>query len=286
MRHRLIISYRGKQYKLLSFEFCDHADGSLYITFDRELSQRKIVHLGSGLDSNNPLTIPETQKFRISYHASGIVNYHGVKAPSIFSDPIYRIEREFGIACLSVGRIEQLSSIDSDRPSDVVAPLDADFSGRVTFRLGMMPSGAEPVPVAFARVDYASWFALGISLTQLPKEIPTDIGDIITTVTPRRGQYDAPLVSKDEALIAFHRKELGATPHLCYWEPTKGIGRIIFNVVMVRPPELRIQFANPSFQAEIITVSCAEVRFKVRGPAGYLKGQSPETIGFTLDAGL
>jgi hypothetical protein len=246
----------------LAFEFRDRADGSFYLVFDRESLSTRFT--GWGNDPNSPVEIDNLaeRRFRISYHASGQINYHRSLASRIFADPIFAISGPQALACISVPSVDRLTRAHSIRETDVVSVIDVPAgTGGLAFHLAIVPEGFEFEVPPLAVVSYEGWFALAVSLGPLPASIPPNYEqDVLTyapatgkyTYAPGTGKYAAQVVTQDEAVILFHQKRNKARGGTPLWEPKQGEYRFIFSVPTRVPPEFSVEFVDPKIKAEIV----------------------------------
>jgi hypothetical protein len=268
----VLIRQDAQTYRFLAFEFRDRADGSFYLVFDRESLSTRFT--GWGNDPNSPVEIDNLaeRRFRISYHASGQINYHRSLASRIFADAIFAISGPQTLACISVPSVDRLTRAHSIRETDVVSVIEVPAgTGRLAFHLAIVPGGVEFEVPPLAVVSYEGWFALAVSLGPLPTSIPPKYEQHVLTYAPGTGKYSAQVVTQDEAVILFHQKRNQARGGMLLWEPKQGEYRFIFSVPTRVPPEFSVEFVDPKIKAEIVRTTKSELRFRARGPAGYLK---------------
>ena len=230
--------------------------------------------------------VQSTEKLHISYHTSGRVNFHGATAQPIFCEPLFALTQPQNIGCISVPGATALSPA-ADAEGFATVELPTELDGRITFHLTLMPPGASPLPGTLAVINYENWFGIAMLVAPLPFEIPEDLGSHVIKAFPTKGKYASQQLSCDQALISFHQKRANTPASIVTsWQPASGVYRIVFAVPMRVPPRATIQFANPRVTAEIDRVTRSEIRFKARGPTGYIKSHPEPIVHFELDAEL
>jgi hypothetical protein len=254
--HRLILRTPHASYRMFGLEFRDDADGSLYI----ETASAKQPD-GSG-----------GKKLRISYHATGRINYQGVANTISYGEPIFAISQAQPLLCLSLAEIDRLPKIEAPRPDDLVIDVAVAPQGRFSLYVTMTPPDAPPLEPNALVVTYEGWFAIQIITGPPPRE---DIAPGINRVLALKGLFDDQQLGQEQALIFFHQKRMGVKDLLVYWEAANNRFRLIFSVPMRIPPALEILFAEPNLEAVpleplVRNTATAELRFKVRGPGGFL----------------
>jgi hypothetical protein len=289
--YKILIRQDDKIYKFLNWEFQDNRDGSLYIVFDR-------LRRGPGMAWNsragNILTTyaqeDEQQKFRISYHPCGHVRFHNIAGTrkSIHCEPIYAITKKQPLAFISIPKVASLDPAEQTRDKDVIFDWPENTTGRVTFWIELGPlrlqNPFEQKNLPLAAVSYDPWFTIFISLGLFPIPVPEGVSEeMILKVVPDE-DFVTKRISQEEAVIAFHQARRGVRHEaVTEFKPTSGVDRIIFVVPMRVPPQLTVEFFDSNLSAEVIRCTTYEVRFKVKGPTGYIKEWVP-IKGFTLDA--
>jgi hypothetical protein len=282
---KLNLKYRGKAYKLLGVDFRDRNDGSLNIIFDRRHFGVKNIRWSP--DGNEPViitTLSDNEKVRISYHTSGRVNFHGSGSRSIYCEPLFNITCPQFLALYSIPDINRLDPVRAGDEALPAIEIEDEFVGRLTFEIALVPHtydflGQGPTSL----IGYREWFGLAITRLRFPFDIRPGLEDHFHTCTSRAGMFEAQNISKHEALIKFHQKRAGTDGCVNYWEPNEGSHRVIFACPMRIPPRLVIEFENKSLIADVTHATVSEIRFRVRGPGGYLK--TPPVISkLSLDA--
>ena len=289
--HKILIRHEGKTYKFLNYEFQDDRDGSLYIVFDR-------VGKGPGMTwasrtGNVPTTYTkEGEKFRISYHPCGHVRFHSIagRPKSIHYEPIYAITRKQQLAFISIQNIESLNSADEIENQNVICDWPENAAGRVTIWIELGPPSLEkpfePSNLPLVGVTYDRWFAIFISLGISPFPIPQEIPQQAVIKMVPDQDFITERISREQAVINFHQAK-HAMKHeaVTSFKPTSGVYRIVFAVPMRMPPQLTVEFFDARLSAEVDVCNTYEVRFRVRGPGGYVNEWVP-IKGFTLNAEL
>jgi hypothetical protein len=282
--YKLRLRLRGSVYKFLGFDFRDQADGSFIVVFNHVGRTKRMVW--NTLTGCVPRTEdPASEKFRISYHTTGQINFHGVSAKAAFWQPIYDLTDAFDIAYISVPAIELLEEIE-EKSTDYIIGLPDDMVGRATFVLSMLPPGYEVDFTPLALVNYSPFFKFSVAFGALPITIAPGSEDAFIRVTPFAGPRMPNFPTKHEAKIRFHQKKAGVGPGpVTSFQPNEGIYRIIFPVPMRGPPKVKVRFVDPEVTADILLTTESEVRFRAKGAV--LGRHQPLPIkSYELDAEL
>lgn len=252
---RLLIRKSGTLYRVFGFEFKDHADGSLYIHI-RSVREKEI---------------------KISYHATGRINYRGSVEYNLYSEPIFSISKPHLLCTISLAQAEELSIAPSARSDDFILDMNGNENGRVNLYVSITPPSYSYAEWETAYITYADWFALHVSGGPTPDSaMDADESRIFVP----RGQFQSQLVSQEQALIFFHQKKIGKKGIINYWDPQQKCFRLIFSAPMRVPPKLTVLFDTPELEAvplEPVTrnTATAELRFKARSPGGFLTEPAP-----------
>ena len=286
---KILIRKKESVYKFLNFEFEVERRGSLYIVFDR-------LGKGPGMtwDSwtgNVPATYEkEQEKFKISYHPCGHVRFHNIggKPKSIHCEPIYAITKKQPLVFISIPGIESLNLVERVQGKDAIFGWPEDISGRITFWIELGPPSLENpfelTTVPLAAVTYDQLFTIFISLGPFPFQMPERVPEQAVIKTVPDQDFVAERITEEQAVINFHQAKHGMKHReVITFQPTSGVHRIVFAVPMRAPPQLTVEFIDTRLSAEVIECKTYEVKFKVRGPGGYIKNWVP-IKGFILDA--
>lgn len=260
--HRLLLSYRGETRRFLQFELRDHADGSLLVVLDRP---------GISIAAGQPPEKPE--RFRISYHSSGRANFRGFQDGKHFinCEPIFAISKPQLLAAITLREIGVLPRFEGGGKIGDTYRVADTHEGRITFQILLLPHGWRTSLPACVIVGYAPWFDIAV-VPSLPPEIPASYAHAATyTLVPTSGPFERQVLSKHDAKIFFHQRRLGVQGQIWYFDELLGIYRVIFAVTMRRVPDIIVEFLDPQLESKIEQCSESEVRFRVRGPGGYVR---------------
>jgi len=277
--HKILIRQRNELYRFLQFEFRDHADGSLNIIFDRVYEDTKSLSWTS-----ERMTVTETDetdgsKLRVSYHPTGRINFHGMSsAAPIFGEPLFEVTRPQLLFIASVPTIDRLDRLTNPAEADTIVQLPDDF-GRLTFSVSLVPTDFQACEPQLLAVNYDGWFGISIRV-EPPIEIPEGAERHIIRMVSLSGPYTTQQCSQEQALINVHQKNTQSTGLITSWEPREAVYRLIFAVPMRVPPRLIVRFEDENIVAEVLpptrpATAAAEIRFKARGPSGYIKTFQP-----------
>ncbi len=284
--YRILIRFQNQNYRFLGFEFRDDVDGTLIMVFDRKNSDPNVWSFSNKPDSGTPINGKWLDKFRMSYHPSGLVNYHGSSANPIFCEPIYDITIPQTIAWISIPSIGSLRQYNKESLTNNILELPSNPEERITFRLVMLPDSFEFDTAPLVLVNYSKIFSLAIYLDSFPLKIPDEFNDLVITAAPSRGQFDTQQISEEQAFSEFHHLDNPSPDNLCFWD--KGVYRIILKSPMRVAPRLEVDFLDPSIEPEIFSVvkrrERVEIKFRARGKGGILNNFPCPIRGYLLDS--
>ncbi len=276
---RILIRYKNQTFKFLRIKFEIQRDGSLIVVFDREIKIPDLWSWSTKPDSNPLLAGESLDKFRISYHTSGRVNFHGSSAKPIFSEPIFGITKPQTLAWVSIPSFESFTPFNEELIDGPVIEVSSDLNDRITFSLIIVPDPFKFDESPLIMVTYHNWFSIALFQDVLPIEIQNGFQDHFVTAVPGNGAYGSQQIEGDKALIKFHQKLNDTQSQIFYWEPNEGIYRLIFKSKMRVKPKLKVEFLDPNVKAEIVPVNSriekVEIRFKCMNKNGYLKIPPP-----------
>lgn len=277
---RILIRYKNQTFKFLSIKFEAKRDGSLIVVFDREIKNPGLWSW-SAKPGSAPLLVGESlDKFRISYHTSGRINFHGSSAKPIFSEPIFGITKPQTLAWFSIPSIESFTPFGEELVDDLAIEVPSDLNDRITFSLNIVPDSFKFDESPLIMITYHNWFSVALFQSTLPIKIPSGFQDRFITAVPGNGAYGSQQIYRDKALIRFHQKLNDTQGPIFYWEPNTGVYRLIFRSQMRVKPKLKVEFLDPNVKAEIVSVDNSgtervEIRFKCMDKSGYLKIPPP-----------
>ena len=255
---RILIQREKVCYRLLGFEFRDHADGSFYVEFKTTPDGRPAI------------------REKISYHATGRIKFSGPLDHVAFGDPIFALSELQEIACVSLYDLDALEKVTDIRGDDQIIRTESKL-GRTNLYLFVGPDDDTKPPSQALTIAYAGWFRFHIAPGGPP---PVEIGDDCSRILAASSRYDTQRISQSQGLIFFHQKRTGAKGEMFFWDSKERVGRIIFAVPMRIHPTLEIEFADPTFTAvpqapTVLNTATADLRFKVRGAKGFVSEMPP-----------
>jgi hypothetical protein len=282
--YKLRLRHRGSVYKFLGFDFRDHADGSFIVVFNHTgRTARTVWDTQTGCVPRTE--DPASERFRITYHTSGQINFHGVSANAAYWQPIYDLKDAFDIAYISVPAIESLEKIE-EKQTDYTIGLPDDLVGRATFVLSVLPPDYQVDFTPLALVNYSPFFKFSVAFGVLPIIIAPGSEKAFIRVTPFAGPRIPNSPTKHQANILFNQKKAGtASGAVTSFWPNEGIYRIVFPVPMRVPPRVSVDFVDPNITAEIKLVTQSEVRFCAKG-SNSPKSEQHAIRGYELDSEL
>lgn len=268
---RIIFRTDTACYRAFGFDFRQDKDGSLYI----ETKTAKQPDDTGG------------KRVKISYHATGRINFDGVIRKTMFGEPIYAISQPLPLICVSLASVGKLPLVSEARDDDIVYRCPTPPDQRLSLQVWITPSDSPLLQLDAAAVTYPNWFSIQLLSGPPPlANLRPDENRIVVLESPHKEQS----VSQEQALISVHQKTTSTKDLLMYWDAANHCVRLIFAVPMRIPPALAVEFAEPGLEAVplepiIRNTATAELRFKVRGPGGFLTVQ-PTITKLMLDSEL
>lgn len=242
----------------------EESDGSLYITLLREgkISEATVFDSESGEKNGIKFDNGRPKRKKISYHASGRINYHNTNHPPNYCEPISEISQLNLLQIYSVPSIEKLDQIDNLNEDDCIFEPEIK-EGRIDFCLYLAPWDTL-ININHVAVRYKNMFSLIISAQHPNSEWTKGLDNHFITVAPKTGFYTEQKISNEQALISFHQM-LHSTKNIIVYSPNReGIYKIIFAVPMRRAPDMSIELHDENYNCEIVSANTAVVTFKVR----------------------
>jgi hypothetical protein len=189
-----------------------------------------------------------------------------------FGDPIFALAELQGIACVSLADLDVLQRVIDPRPDDQILNLPEGDKGRINLHLIVGPDDDALSVEKAVTITYAGWFRMHLAPGG---PLPIDLAEDNTHIFAAPSRYSQQVISQSQALIFFHQKRTGSKGEPFFWDSKKRVGRLIFAVPMRVPPTLAVEFEDPTLVAEpqppaVLNTATAELRFKVKGPKGYL----------------
>jgi hypothetical protein len=269
---RLIFRTPNASYRAFAFEFKDDKDGSFYIETGSAAQAG-----GSGGNTQ-----------RVSYHATGRINYNGPINTTTYGEPIFGISQSQMLFCAAFADLDELAQVTDARSDDLVLDVMVAANQRLSLYVWITPPDAGPLQADALVITYADWFAIQICPGAAPV---ANIVHDTNRIAAAAGRFPDQQVGQEKALIFVHQKRTGVKDLLIWWEMAdKPRFRVIFSVPMRIPPKLEVTFADPSLEAVqleplIRNTATAELRFRVRGRGGFLT-EPPAISKLALDAEL
>lgn len=261
---RMLLKHCGDCYRFLGVAFEPRRDGSLYIRFDRKGETEGAVTYDPETGWVEKLAGQE-KGFRIHYHTSGRVNYHGLSGGPHFNDPLFSVTTVQHLITISVPQIDRLDPYEGKAGDNLVSELPGEVEGRVTLTLLIAPWNHDFGDLhPLATVTYEGLFSLGLVPDTLPCPIPKGLEQHFHYIKARKGLYDRQSLSKEEALLHFHQKLQNTRDLIIYSPNPEGVYRVIFAVPKRIPPEAVIEFSDDELHVEMIEKTTTSLRFKVK----------------------
>ncbi|MBB1090772.1 hypothetical protein HUU61_05680 [Rhodopseudomonas palustris] len=268
----------GAQYRFLAFEWNHSGDGSLYIMFVRGGET-----LNSTYDANAGTWLCEKatpRGFRISYHGSGVVRYHGIDGRTLYFPPLSELDNSHSIVSVSIPGTHSLDSRLSGKADHL---LECPAGERLSIAISAGPVGAIQADLA---INFP-YFSVSISrFAELPIELVVGKPDHVHILTPRVGPFDKQIMSKGSAYIRHHQTVVGSEEMIIYRPNAEGVYRVIFASEMRIPPNVSIVLADPTTRVVDLVRTDHFLKFKVRDSTGKFVRGDIGILSIVLDARL
>lgn len=270
---RILIRFRSSIRKFMVLESSDR-DGSLSLTIRRE---------GSSMSRTSWSTRPEVQELnttnfekplaknkRVTIHQSGRINYHQ-NGNVIFIAPLTQTTQPFLIYGYRVPSIEKLDVHDKGiNDEDVVFDLSDLSDGPVSFSVFLGQADFTPQGRALKLGYEAEGYSVTLQLDPITFDVPSEVSEHFTTLTPEIGLFTKQQVPEDQALIAYHQALTGFSDLIMYAPNGEGTFRMVFSVPMRIAPKFNVEPEDPNLyvsEQDIMRDSRSDkvmLRFKVR----------------------
>lgn len=262
---RILISSNGKTYDFIRCSL-QNIDGSFYIVFSRkgENVESNTINLEDGSFINIQLEKPIKKLKKISYHASGQVNYHDTDHQSNYFEPISNITKKNLFVIWSIPKIKLLDEITSSN-DDIIIQIDNDDI-RLNFSFILIPISFI-INEQHVLLSYDKLFSLAIIINSHEIKIDETLKNHFITISPS-GLFEKQILSQKQALINFHQKINNTNELIVYTPNSDGIYTIITSVIMRIAPKLTIKFFDESYKIEIISCKEHTIKFKVKDKYG------------------
>lgn len=284
---RLLIRFQQRIYRLFTYWLAD-SDGSFYITLPREgttdIHWHGVINPRDGIaEWSRGESTPKPKTKRISYHASGMVVYHGNETPHIYCEPIYGITKPFRFGTHSVPSIDRLDVYNKQlRASDTVIDAPDNAIGRINFGCTIAPwDWISPAHLGIS-IRYDELFSFHVSIEENSFIVPPEFSNYFSCFVPGASLFDKAMVDNDTALLNFHHKKEGTKDFIGYFN--QGVYTLIFRVPMACVPKFSIRFEDPSLRADVLQLRRTWVRFRVVDACGRLIKKEQIITSIILEA--
>jgi hypothetical protein len=269
-----MLRQNGLHYKFL--RIAQEDDGSIYVSIVREEKKQGAMFWDQAAGRFVPDPVPRDGPRRISYHASGRVNYHSVvSSPPLFFEPLFDVSRPNNFLLLSIPSVSRLDLHDGEpakdpRKSLAVIELPSSASGRLTFLLSVRTVEHVPSAGAHLRLGYDT-FALFLTAAPMPLRIGDDMAQHFIHATAG-GLFEEQYCGKLEAELAYHQRRVGHQDIIVYGPNGDGVYTLYPAVVMRITPTATFKFRDGNICADVVGGSKPnKIRFRIRGPGGLIK---------------
>jgi hypothetical protein len=241
----------------------DIVDGSIYITLVRE---NEITEGYSGLldtTGGHIKNIKQTDQvnkiIKITYHTSGIINYHNLTSTRIRSEPLFDISSKFLFIEYLVNDLNKLTYQESSENDIFIKLPQKEKSQNYSFAFSISPTKSEnSISIDF----YSGLFYLELN-AQIVNNFNNEISMPFYYLTPNTGNYKESF--SENACVLFHQK-INATNDIIIYEPNKsGIYTMIYHEKRRSTPisDSLIKFKNSNFKAIFTSIQPHYAKFYV-----------------------
>ena len=256
-------------------------DGSSIITFPCLPAPSGIAHklqipkkpalkdeLSPRLLSDSRFDANCNEKFRVSYHTTGQVNYHGSSLSSSYFEPLYNITKQNLFLIISFHQLCRFKVANPLQKSQN-QPITVDISDLPDKRIDICFS---IVPSSFIPINQNAFLIANAHVYNILFELFTDEGtynfheiyspEDCVKIKPSNERPQS-MPSESEAFIQFNHV-LFQNDDLIMLAPNadKKV-EIIFATVMRIPPWIKVEFQNPAYEIKCIEREDCRLFFKV-----------------------
>lgn len=286
-------------------------DGSIRLDLVRDgISENGLRWHIDAAGASVPVAHEESEKKTksITIHTSGRVNYHFESTPTRFLPCLMDLEHPISIVIYSVPSLDRLDAVVGQRKDDHVVSVPDDLHARLNFRFDVMPAVFPTQPGEGGRFGveglYAlSWMAVQVDERMVPVDVPKEafmtacprgdglprqaVAEEVVYLRFRRAMYANDVLASveqagnSEQIAAEHiEAAIAAGPGL-FPPNSEGVWTCLTSVPMRVAPDLRVDFEDPRYRAEVVELrpgdtrlSTVRVRFKVFDETSktYVKG--------------
>lgn len=241
----------------------DIVDGSIYITLVRE---NEITKGYSGLfDAKDDLikNIKQTEQVnkivKITYHTSGVINYHNLSSARIRSEPLFDISSKFLFIEYLVNDLNKLTYQEPSNIDTFINLPQKETSQNYSFSFSISPTKSEnSISIDF----YSGLFYLELN-AKIVDNFKTEVSMPFYYLTPNIGIYKENY--SNNACVLFHQK-INSTDDIIIYEPNEsGIYTMIYHEERRNTPksDSLIKFKNSNFKAIFTSIKPHYAKFYV-----------------------
>jgi hypothetical protein len=196
---------------------------------------------------------------KVSYHASGVVNYHNLSNDRIYNEPLFDVNSEFCFITYLVRDIDSLIAGDAGS-EDVLLSLPPKYADAYyAFSFLIRPTQAQSgIEITFASGLFTLAVEVGI--------VPPPEGEAkmpFYYLTPSTGLAKCPL--GQNACILFHQRLNGTSDIIIYDPNSSGIYTMIFDEQRRSIPkkEVLLKLTDPDHEAVFTSIKPHYAKFYV-----------------------
>jgi hypothetical protein len=276
------LAYRGVVYDFARFEFHYGHDGSFYLFFaGRDSPAKKSIVSRHGSEAKEVVS----RTFKLSYHASGQINFDGPRFPSIFADPLAAMTTPQLLVYQQIPDLQRLpdARLKANQENIISFPDDITQPFAIEFWIAPFESFA-PTPEVLFACGFEDMFRL--ELIGSPSAFnKVDLAEAFVRAIPVQGVREHRAMAIDDAAAAFHARATGSTASVL--SLGEGRYRYYFFPAMRRCPRVRTESQADGVECRIENATPYFVQFRLMGPNGGIDTDEPlSQVRFSLDAEL
>ncbi len=235
------------------------------------------------------------EKFRISYHTTGQVNYHGSSFDPLLLEPLHSITKQnlfliFSFELLT--KFQSVSSSEFEQNSHIVIDISQLFGTRIDICFSIVPAS-----FVISDLDYTSFLIAHAHVYQILVELFQDTNTFnfceiyspndCVHIRPPSNEKPKYSISQSDACLQY-KHILYKTNDIIVLPPNSDNRiEVIFPTVMRIPPWIKIKFQNPDHEIKCVERHDWRLFFKVydKKRSRYVNNAQEIIIeGFALDA--
>lgn len=242
---RIFIQKGDQFHKFIHFGLELKSDGSLYFSYGGEGQHSGYVRQPK-IGDVEYIEYQKLEKlnFKVSYHSSGCIKYHGLgRLPFRYFEPLAKvtqINQFFSLSLNNVDRLKEVPKPSSDANNIVIDC--TDLAGTAWFDLCIVPLELHVPYDTGMEFQLTNWLKLVISISHIPTD-PIEQGQYNTGLgcqIPIAGLFEQQALDQHEAKIRFFQKYSGTNGYILCAPNGEGVRRLIYDCPKEKHPKVEI----------------------------------------------